>query len=358
MVSTIIVNYHSAALTRRAVASVLEEGGKSEVIVVDNTVTAEEQALLSEILPNSVTLILNRENEGFARACNRAFAAAKGEFIFLLNPDAYLLPGALRHLADTLVAHPGAGAVGPRLFWNDGRNILLPSSTYPSPFTVFLDALGRISPFFAWGRSLGYRRSLLDAWQATLPIRQVALSGGHLMLRRSALERCGGLFDERFFMFYEDSDLMHRLEQAGYSLYLAPGAAVVHRCRNEGSKNKLMEQSGPLYFEKNFHNHWLLALAARLGGCTFRLGCDSVRDLGAVSAPIKLDVPERLHSRWLFEFSPAPNFIPMLGYFGSGPQMSFPEDAWDLLGSGTYFGRISDPKKFFVSREMCSWLIK
>ena len=88
MISVIIVNFNSAHLTRRAVDSVFQEKEDLEVFVVDNTATAGEQELLHHIFDSrEVTLLLNESNAGFAAACNQAFSRARGQFIFLLNPD-------------------------------------------------------------------------------------------------------------------------------------------------------------------------------------------------------------------------------------------------------------------------------
>jgi len=101
----IIVNYFSAQLTVNAVCSIIESDslGPVRIAVVDNSQDMNEATILQNELPESVQLIINESNEGFAQACNRAFDQHDADMILLLNPDASLLPRALIRLQQSLL---------------------------------------------------------------------------------------------------------------------------------------------------------------------------------------------------------------------------------------------------------------
>lgn len=358
MISVIIVNFQSAAFTKKAVASVLGDSEDTEIIIVDNTATDAEKKALTIIPSDHVRLIFNETNEGFARACNKAYTRSRGEWIFLLNPDAYILPGALKKLKDFLIKNPRAGAAGPKIYWDDDKTFLLPPSIFPSPARELFAQLDRLSEKFGFFDSLLCRWRSVKVWKTISPVKQKALSGGHVMLRRSAVEACGGLFDERFFMYYEDSDLMHRLSKNGYSLFVVPTAKVIHNYTHNSNKAEMMMKSCAVYFNKNFGDNMLLAMARRLSKIRERPCPGAINNIGSIKNPLTFDIPEPFNEGWLFEWSPSPIFIPSAGFFGSGPKMKFPAKAWSMLGPGVYFGRVSSHKRFSLTNLKWRWEIE
>ena len=207
MISVIIVNYHSALMTKRAVDSVLPEDEEVEVFVVDNTATVEERLQLKSLLPDGIHLIFNETNEGFGRACNRAYSMSRGTWIFLLNPDAYILPGTLKRLKHFLVKHPRAAAAGPMIYWDDQKHFMLPPNYLPRPAHEFLLAHRCRIPALTHLYALRWRWWTLTVLNSASPLEQYSLSGGSVLLRKDAVESVGGLFDENFFLYYEDADL-------------------------------------------------------------------------------------------------------------------------------------------------------
>ncbi len=356
MISVLIVNYHTAELTRRAVYSVLAESEECEIIIVDNTADIEETKLLQK-LPNhpKIRILFNDSNEGFARACNRAYAESDGEWIFLLNPDSYVLPGALSVLREFLVKNPAAGAVGPRIYWDDRKTFLLPPSILPSAVGELCGQLGRVSRIFGALLSNRYRWRTLRTWQAGTPFRQEALSGGHVMIRRAAVEKCGGLFEDHYFMYYEDSDLMLRLRKAGYALFVVPHAEVVHNYIHSAGKMELMRESKTYYFNKHFGKSVLVKMADGLSRRKPALSRRRFMNAGRTRFPVRIEIPGALGKRWLFEWSPSPIFIPSVGSFGTGPVVEFPQEAWDLLGPGKYYARISSPQRIAFLSILWTW---
>jgi len=362
----IIVNYKSADLTLQAVQSVLESEslGPVQVVVVDNSEDENEAGKLRLNLPPSVTVFVNPENRGFGAACNQAFDHFQGEFVLLINPDARLLPGCLLRLQKTLSSAERVAAVGPQAFWDNKLTYFLPPAYPPALFIL--------QPFFgAQGSQIGIYRLLssfwrsraIRVWRSEHPVRVNNLSGGHVLLKRAAVQKSGGFFDTRFFLYYEDTDLFFRLRKAGFILLMEPRAAAVHyydQCDRENWEEKRlhMMRSNQAFLEK--HNRgWRLRLNKALRG--FKTSVQQKTNhviTPEFLAPFKLSVPDKWQRGWLFEWSPNPNFIPSVGHFGTGPSMNFTRTCWSMLTQGAYFGRLGSSNKFGGCSQAASWKVE
>ncbi len=345
MISVILVNYHTARHTINAVASITAQHAVAtpEIIVVDNSVSDAEHALLNAQLPVEVTHIRNPENTGFASACNLAFAQSGGEFILLLNPDARLLSGALSKLADSLANHPDAGAVGPRAYWDDGCRFLMPPSTYPSLSGFYREAVSKAIPRLSTYPSLQFRKKALQAWTCTAAIAVEALSGGHVLIRREAIQRCGGLFDPRFFMYWEDTDLMHRLKKHGYRLYLEPGAGCLHYYEHSHAKDRLIAQGWPPYQQKHLRSDMRFQLIDTLNKRLPPAKAPYAELITANQEKLVFPVPAELRDAWLLEIGASPQLIPAIGRFGNGPTAEVDASLFRRLREKNYFARLSAP---------------
>lgn len=340
----VIVNYRTAALTVGAAESLATQAGCDAIHVVDNSLQTEQADYLQRHLAPAVKLQVATSNLGFAGACNRAFAETDSEYVLLLNPDARLLPDALARLLELLHREPRCGAVGPRVFWDDELLFQLPPTTFPGRPEFVIDRLaGNFAALGRW-RAARFRRQSLRQWRANAPFRVAALSGGHVLLRRSAVEAAGGLFDPAFFMYWEDSDLMRRLRDAGYALYLEPRAGCIHHYDHHPGKDKLIADGWPPYAAKHFAGRpwrWFERLSARLGQAGAATAQWPVIDLDA--ADIRIPLPPALHAGWLLEFSPSPNFVPSMGRFGQGPEAGIPPACAQHFHSRDFYVRIGAP---------------
>lgn len=352
-------------MTLRAVQSVLdsESRGPVQVVVVDNSEDEKETERLRDSLPPKVILLVNPENIGFGRACNLAFERFEADQILLLNPDARLLPGCLRRLQQMLFGSDRIAAVSPQIFWDEDLQFYLPRSVPPALFEVqdVMGSLGLQSPI---NRVLSgvWRYSCVKIWQSKKPVRVANLSGGHVLLNRDAVMRAGGLFDPRFFLYFEDTDLFIRLRKVGYRLMVEPGAKAVHyvdQCGPEDRERKrsLMARSRAKLFEKHatdFSRH-----RERIADSVRYVLRNRMAQIPRpdVASPFVLNVPQRLQKRWLFEVSPNPTFIPSAGRFGKGVHVDFPEKQWAMLAPGQYFGRLGSPKGFGGRFLTVSWVV-
>jgi GT2 family glycosyltransferase len=225
-VSVVIVTYESRGLVERCLRALDRDARGAatsrEVIVVDQGSADGTAAWLRDARPD-VRLVALDENLGFGPGNNRGLEVARGRWAFLLNSDGFVEPGAIDELVRFGDAQPRAGAVGPRLRFGDGR-LQRSCRGFPTPFRVATEYLflrqlrpgsPRLNAFYCGG--FDHRAARRVDW----------LTGAALLVRRAALAEVGG-FDERFFMYSEEVDLLRRLDAAGWETWFDPAAEVVH----------------------------------------------------------------------------------------------------------------------------------
>ncbi|MBZ5859049.1 glycosyltransferase family 2 protein [Flavihumibacter profundi] len=223
--SVIIVNYNVCYFLEQCLYTVLEatKNIDTEIIVVDNASADDSRNYLPGHFPG-VQFIWNKENRGFGAANNQALAIAKGEYLLLLNPDTLLPQNTLSTCLEFFKTHPGAGAVGMRMF--DGTGKYLPESKrgLPGPATAFykLSGITRLFP-----RHPAFARYYLGHLSPETVQQVEVLAGAFFMLPKRVYEQVGG-FDEQFFMYGEDIDLSYRIMLAGFTNYYLPFPGIVH----------------------------------------------------------------------------------------------------------------------------------
>jgi GT2 family glycosyltransferase len=232
VVSVIIISYNTRQMTLDCLRALYADLGdlQAEVFVVDNASSDGSTAAVTEVFPQ-VRVIANPVNVGFGAANNQAMQVARGEFFMLLNSDAFLRPGVMRTLVDYLRIHPGVGVVGPKILNADGST---QQSCYrfPSPGqcwreNFWITAAFGDHPFLGDYRTWPHDRERDVEW----------IIGACLLLRREVYERVGG-FDERFFMYSEETDWQRRIRDAGWEITFLPTAQVTHLGGASGGKEK------------------------------------------------------------------------------------------------------------------------
>ncbi len=252
--SIVIISYNVMDCIEACLSSIEENLPSSsvETIVIDNSSTDGSPDLIKENFP-WVKLTRNRRNLGYSRANNQGIKETRGEFILFLNPDTIVLPQALNILRNEMKTDPSVGAVGPLLFSSENH---------------FQVSFGREISFFheLLQKSLlnHYFRRKLKKIQKK---REVGwLSGACLLTRKSILEKTG-LFDEDFFLYFEDIDLCRRIRKNGWKLILLPEAKVYHTGGGSAAKLKKSSlyhyrKSQLLYYKK--HGSWLSSFLLRV----------------------------------------------------------------------------------------------
>ena len=220
--SVIIVSYNTRQMTLDCLHALQAglEGLSAEVWVVDNASADGSADAIRAAFPK-VHVVDNPVNAGFGAANNLALKQAAGEFLLLLNTDAFAAPGAVAALVDYLKSHPNAGIAGPRLLNADG-SVQRSCYRYPSPGRAWLENLG-LSGLLA-------RHSVLGDYSAWAHDREQAVEwviGACLLVRREAYRQAGG-FDEAFFMYQEETDWQKRVRDAGWEIAFTPSAVVTH----------------------------------------------------------------------------------------------------------------------------------
>jgi GT2 family glycosyltransferase len=223
-VSVLVLNWNGARLLPTCLDALFATDYAAdswEAVVVDNASTDGSVEEAQRAFPR-LRVVRNPANWGFARGYNGALAAAAGPYVVLLNTDTRVRPGWLRALVDTAEGDPHVGAASAKLVYppesaNAGRiqnagGMILANGAGRDRGTVFRD--GR------WVQED-------DAGQYDRQEEVFFFCGAAALLRKAALEDVG-LFDERYFMYYEDMDLSWRLRLRGWKVVYVPESVVEH----------------------------------------------------------------------------------------------------------------------------------
>ena len=235
--SIILVNYNSLDLLRQCLSCLAMTISRAlvEIIIVDNASTDGSREWLESLAEEQYRVILSEQNLGFAGGCNLGIRQATGDYILLLNTDAFPQPGALEELVAYLEQHPDVGIVGPQLLYPDGR-WQRSTGLIPSPKPAMLDALGITS---ARHVIAGFLWRWTNHWWRPRPVEY--LDGACMLIRRQVIDQIGG-FDDRLFFFVEDAEFCHRARRQGWNVVHVPQSRVVH-LRGGSSSLKNYEQS-------------------------------------------------------------------------------------------------------------------
>lgn len=221
-VSVVVVSYNTREMTLECLRTLSDDMKEMpwELWVVDNASTDGSAEAVREAFPEA-HVIANEHNVGFGAANNQAIRQARGNYLLLLNSDAFVQPGTVRQLVDYLDSHPDVAVVGPRLMNADGT---LQQSCYrfPSPMRAVFEHLLLTAAFPNHPLVGDYRSWPHDE------VREVDFAiGACLLVRAEALQEVG-LFDERFFMYAEETDLCYRLRRVGWKVVFVPESQVTH----------------------------------------------------------------------------------------------------------------------------------
>jgi N-acetylglucosaminyl-diphospho-decaprenol L-rhamnosyltransferase len=212
-VDVVIVSYNSREHVRAALEP-LTSFADFHVVVVDS---ASTDRTLDVVVDLDVATVALSENRGFSHACNIGCRSGTSPYVLFLNPDARIEPESVATLVAAAEADSSIGAVAPQIIGPDGSihfslfRFLRLRSTYAQA----------LFPRAAWLEEVRDLEAYSHAW------RPEWVSGACLLVRRSVLERVGGL-DEGFFLYCEDLDLCRRIRDAGHEILFEPRARAVH----------------------------------------------------------------------------------------------------------------------------------
>lgn len=231
LVLTVVLNFRTPELTLRAVEAALREmeGLAGAVTVVDNdSGDGSYEALVKAVQERSwsrVRVLQSGRNGGYGAGNN--FGIRHGlpdgsppDYIYILNSDAFPQAGAIRVLLEHLQAHPKVGLASSRLHGEDG-DYHQTAFRFPTFFSEFES-----------GAATGPISRLLRRYIVPLPEPLEAqtvdwMAGASLMMRHRVFEETGG-FDERFFLYFEETDLSLRAQRSGWTSVYLPQSRVMH----------------------------------------------------------------------------------------------------------------------------------
>jgi hypothetical protein len=218
-ISIIIVNWNTKDLLKNCLNSIYQtiHDLNFEVIIVDNA-SADGSIEMLEREFTSVIRISNKENKGFGAANNQAFAEMKGKYALLLNTDTVLTSEAVKKIWNFCEVNEKAAIVCGQLLNADGSK---QNSVASFPSLLTLAANTSLLELLFPGRYPSKR------YKHTSPIEVDSAIGACMMIRKNALDEAG-FFDERYFFFFEETDLAYTMRLKGWKIYQVPDALIYH----------------------------------------------------------------------------------------------------------------------------------
>lgn len=227
--SIVIVNYNSREKTLNCLKSIYASdlsGVDFEIILIDNGSAEKIEDEIGKDYPK-INFIVSKKNLGMGKGNNLGIKAAGGDFILILNPDTIVKPNAVKILYSQIKNNNNIGIAGPKLLNSDGS----------LQYSCFRQ-LRFFTPIFRRTFLGRFANKHINNFLMLDKIPQPPLNkggimdvdwlmGSCLMVRREVFNKVG-FFDERFFMYFEDTDLCRRVWRAGFRVVYFPQAQVIH----------------------------------------------------------------------------------------------------------------------------------
>ena len=255
--SIIILNYNVRYFLELCIRSV-EVAVKhidAEIIVIDNKSSDDSCAMIKQVFP-SVTLIENNENFGFSKGNNIGVAAAKGEYICILNPDTVVGEDTFVKALQFAESKKNLGILGCQLI--DGRGKFLPESKrqLPTPMIAFQKLIGNSKKYYT------NRLNQNEIGKTDI------LVGAFMLMKQSVYHEVNG-FDEDYFMYGEDIDLSYKVIKARYTNYYFGQTTIIHFKGESTLKDKTYAKqfygAMEIFYRKHFRRNPLSSFLVKIG---------------------------------------------------------------------------------------------
>lgn len=236
-VSVIIVNYNTCQMTAECIDSIFKRtiGLKFEVILVDNASTDGSKEYFAK--DGRINYIYSNNNIGFGRANNLGYNKSSGKYVFCLNSDTLLLNNALKIFFDKMESLPKTvGCIGCMLLNHQELEI-------GTSYGKHLDLRGL---FIMKTNVTKYNKEYHNnrCWNGEKPeyFKVGYVTGADMFIRREVISQFG-LFDEDFFMYYEDTEMSWRYESHGFENGIIRGPRIIHYHGLSSSGRRTLKQS-------------------------------------------------------------------------------------------------------------------
>ncbi len=258
IVSAVILSFNSVNTLPKCLDSLLESysslSGNSEIFVVDNGSLDGSAELLKEYqsrYPDIIKPIFFTENTGTTFSRNSAIKQATGEFVLVLDSDAYITPECLTHLIEYSRQNPEAGIVVPKLTYASG-NFQLSCDVFPT--------LWQKAKRFLFLKNMEAQDTELKSQQAPVDV-DYAISACWLITRECVDKT--GLLDEKIFYSPEDVDYCIRVWKSGFKITYVPSVQMIHDAQELSrgfklSKFHFSHLGGLFYLFKKHRYFWSL----------------------------------------------------------------------------------------------------
>ena len=247
--SIIILNYRSKEFTAHCVETIRASGkGDYEIIIIDNASGDNSAEYLHNAFPE-IRVIANKKNLGYGAGNNIGIKQAKGDYVLVLNPDVEMGYPDMQKMIDYLKNYPDIGVLGPQLIYPDG--VIQDSCRR---FPRLLDLIIKRTNLHRWKL---FRKRMDDYLMYNIDSSKNQpvdwLVGAALMIPCSVFKKVG-YFDERFFLFLEDTDLCRRVSEAGMKVIYFPEVKAAHN-----HQRLSQSKSWRVLFNRNFYIHIISA---------------------------------------------------------------------------------------------------
>lgn len=249
LLSIVIVTFNNQSSIESCLDSVIKNLPEDGEILVFDNASSDQTLKKIERFSQKINLIKSDQNLGFAKANNLATEKAQGEYLFFLNPDTIVSPGAIETLINFLKIHPEVGIVAPKLIL---------SETQVQPSVRQLPTI--------WGAIKEYYLNRKYSYEAYAPKFQTEVEsvvGAAIMIKKDIFLKVGG-YDQKFFLYFEDLDLCRKILKIGLKIIYLPQSVIYHQVGGSISKQKkeLIQASAKKYHGQIYF--WFLNLILRL----------------------------------------------------------------------------------------------
>jgi hypothetical protein len=238
LVSIIILNYNGLKDTLHCLESVKKTTYPNfEVLLVDNGSDKNEGEILQNKFGKKYKVILLKKNLGYTGGNNLALKKAQGKYIILLNNDTEVTPNWISPLVDLLEKDGSIAVVQPKIKMLYRKNYF----DYAGAAGGFIDSYG-----YPFTRGRIFESKEKDTGQYDKETIIFWASGAACIIRKSTINKVGGLFDPIFFNYMEEIDFCWRVWKNGYKVYFCPNSTVYHKGAATAGRN---------LFEKRYWEH-------------------------------------------------------------------------------------------------------
>jgi len=269
VLSIIFIYYNTPNEILNALKSLPEAINKInyEVLILNN---ASPKPLPKEVKNfKNVNIINSKRNLGYGGGINFAAKNAKGTYLLVVNPDVIFIKNSIKLMVEKLESESSAGVLGPQIIDTEG-NILLVGNGWPFlPGGLFIFSfINKLFPnnYFS-------KKYFIKDMDRKHEKEIETVCGACMMFRKSVFKEIGG-FDERFFLYFEETDICYRIKKAGHKVLFSPKAQIIHLVSKSTSYKKFIQrefEKSRFKFFKKYHGTVCAILAESFLRSTNRL---------------------------------------------------------------------------------------